>query len=56
MGTELAPGAPLTPDAIRPGLATLWLGRELVCLERTDSTMRVAARARGARRRRTAPP
>jgi BirA family biotin operon repressor/biotin-[acetyl-CoA-carboxylase] ligase len=50
METELAPGAPLTPDAIGPGLATLWLGRELVCLERTDSTMRVAAElaARGA--------
>jgi BirA family biotin operon repressor/biotin-[acetyl-CoA-carboxylase] ligase len=46
----LPPGAPLTAEALRPGLDTAWLARELVCLESTDSTMRVAAElaARGA--------
>jgi len=46
----LPPGDPLTPEALRPGLDTGWLARELVCLETTDSTMRVAAElgARGA--------
>ncbi len=33
----------LTPEAIRAGLASRWLGRELRCLARTDSTMRDAA-------------
>jgi BirA family biotin operon repressor/biotin-[acetyl-CoA-carboxylase] ligase len=36
------PGA-LTAEAIGAGLATRWLGRALLCLERTDSTMREAA-------------
>jgi len=47
MAAELAPGARLEPDAIRSGLHTHWLARELVCLERTDSTMRVAAELAG---------
>jgi len=47
MEAQLAPAAGLTPDAIRPGLRTRWLGRELVALERTDSTMRVAAELAG---------
>jgi BirA family biotin operon repressor/biotin-[acetyl-CoA-carboxylase] ligase len=33
----------LDAEAIRAGLGTRWLAREVVCLERTDSTMRVAA-------------
>lgn len=36
------PGA-LTAEAIGAELATHWLGRALLCLERTDSTMRDAA-------------
>lgn len=45
-----APEAPLGAEALQPGLETLWLGRELVCLASTDSTMRVAGElaARGA--------
>jgi BirA family biotin operon repressor/biotin-[acetyl-CoA-carboxylase] ligase len=38
-----APPAALTAAAVQAGLDTRWLARELVCLERTDSTMRVAA-------------
>jgi BirA family biotin operon repressor/biotin-[acetyl-CoA-carboxylase] ligase len=34
---------PLDADAVRAGLGTRWLARELVVLARTDSTMRVAA-------------
>ena len=34
---------PLTSEAIRAGLDTRWLARELHCLARTDSTMRVAS-------------
>jgi BirA family transcriptional regulator, biotin operon repressor / biotin---[acetyl-CoA-carboxylase] ligase len=37
-----APAA-LDAETIRAGLATRWLAREVVCLERTDSTMRVVA-------------
>ena len=50
MEAELPPGAPLTAEALRPGLDTVWLAREIHWLERTDSTMRVAAdfAARGA--------
>jgi BirA family biotin operon repressor/biotin-[acetyl-CoA-carboxylase] ligase len=44
---ELAPGAPLTAEVLRPGLDTAWLGRELHWLERTDSTMRVAGELAG---------
>jgi len=50
MEVELPPGAPLTAEALQPGLDTAWLARELHWLERTDSTMRVAGElaARGA--------
>jgi BirA family biotin operon repressor/biotin-[acetyl-CoA-carboxylase] ligase len=50
MAAAPVPGAPLRAEAIQPGLGTLWLGRELHWLERTDSTMRVAGElaARGA--------
>lgn len=50
MEAELPPGAPLTAEALQPGLDTAWLARELHWLERTDSTMRVAGElaARGA--------
>ena len=44
--TARAAGArpgPLTAEAIGAALGTRWLGRELLCLESTDSTMRVAA-------------
>jgi BirA family biotin operon repressor/biotin-[acetyl-CoA-carboxylase] ligase len=37
-----APGAPLGAELLQPGLDTLWLAREIVCLASTDSTMRVA--------------
>jgi BirA family transcriptional regulator, biotin operon repressor / biotin---[acetyl-CoA-carboxylase] ligase len=42
---QAPPAAPaaLDADAIRAGLRTRWLAREIVCLERTDSTMRDAA-------------
>lgn len=45
-----APGAPLSAEALQPGLDTLWLAREIVYLASTDSTMRVAGElaARGA--------
>lgn len=36
---------PLGAEAIVAGLETRWLARELRCLERTDSTMRVVAEA-----------
>ena len=39
---SIRPG-PLTAEAIAAGLDTRWLGRELRCLARTDSTMRVAS-------------
>jgi BirA family biotin operon repressor/biotin-[acetyl-CoA-carboxylase] ligase len=50
MEAELPPGAPLTAEALQPGLDTVWLAREIRWLERTDSTMRVASElaARGA--------
>lgn len=44
---EPAPGAPLTAEALGPGLDTAWLGRALHWLERTDSTMRVASELAG---------
>ena len=47
MTQELPPGAPLTAEALRPGLETAWLARELVWLAETDSTMRVAAELAG---------
>jgi BirA family biotin operon repressor/biotin-[acetyl-CoA-carboxylase] ligase len=50
MDAAPAHGAPLRAEALLAGLATRWLGRELHCLEHTDSTMRVAGElaARGA--------
>jgi BirA family biotin operon repressor/biotin-[acetyl-CoA-carboxylase] ligase len=49
-GRAAAAAAPIAAEAVEAALATRWLARELVCLERTDSTMRVAAElaARGA--------
>jgi BirA family biotin operon repressor/biotin-[acetyl-CoA-carboxylase] ligase len=50
MEVALAPEAPLSAEAIQPGLDTLWLAREIVWLASTESTMRVAGElaARGA--------
>jgi BirA family biotin operon repressor/biotin-[acetyl-CoA-carboxylase] ligase len=50
MGATPAPGSPLDAELLQPGLDTLWLAREIVCLASTDSTMRVAGElaARGA--------
>lgn len=49
-GSGLPSGAPLSAEALQPGLDTSWLAREIVWLERTDSTMRVTGElaARGA--------
>ena len=42
-GAAAAGPAALDAETLRAGLETRWLAREIVCLERTDSTMRVAA-------------